>query len=220
MKKYLLAAALLALAAPAHAESFTLDPVHSQVMFAADHLGFSHSHGRFADVTGTFNFDEKTPEKASANLVIKTASLAMDDAAWDEHLKSADFFNVAKFPDMTFKTTSVFKGEGNTAKVTGDLTLLGVTKPVTLDVTYNKGAIHPMTKKYTAGFSATGTLKRSDFGMAYGLPGIGDDVKLMIEIEGTRAAKAGDKADAAPKAEAAPAEDKAEATDAGEKTDE
>lgn len=199
MKKYLLAAALIALAAPAKADTFALDPVHSQVMFAADHLGFSHSHGRFADVTGSFDFDEKHPEKATATLTIKTASLAMDDKAWDDHLKSADFFNVAKFPEMTFKTTSVFKGEGNTAKVTGDLTLLGVTKPVTMDVTFNKGAIHPMSKKYTAGFSATGTLKRSDFGMTYGLPGIGDDVKLMVEIEGSRATKAGD--DAAPKAE-------------------
>ncbi len=179
-------ALLLASATTGRAAEFTLDPVHSQVMFSVSHLGYSHSHGRFADVTGTFNFDEKSPAAAKASVSVKTASLRMDDNAWEEHLKGSDFFNVTQFPEMTFKTTAVEVTGDKTAKVTGDLTLLDVTKPIVLDVTYNKGAVHPMNKKYTAGFSARGNLKRSDFGMAYGLPGIGDDVTLIIEAEGTR----------------------------------
>lgn len=183
---FLTLALLLASATPGRAAEFTLDPVHSQVMFSVSHLGYSHSHGRFADVTGTFNFDEKSPAAAKASVSVKTASLRMDDNAWEEHLKGSDFFNVTQFPEMTFKTTAVEVTGDKTAKVTGDLTLLDVTKPIVLDVTYNKGAVHPMNKKYTAGFSARGNLKRSDFGMAYGLPGIGDDVTLIIEAEGTR----------------------------------
>jgi polyisoprenoid-binding protein YceI len=179
-------------ALPASAADYAIDPVHTQVMFSVSHLGFSHSHGRFADVTGSFSFDEKAPAAAAAEVKIATASLRMDDNAWEEHLKSGDFFNVAQLPEMTFKTTAVEVTGEKTGRVTGDLTLLGVTRPVTLDVTYNKGAVHPMSKKFTAGFSARGTLKRSDFGMTYGRPGVGDEVALLIEVEGTQKGAAGE----------------------------
>ncbi|HEX2753257.1 MAG TPA: YceI family protein, partial [Alphaproteobacteria bacterium] len=124
---------------------------------------------------------------------IDTNSLTMDDDAWEKHLKNEDFFNVEKFPAMTFKSTKVEKTGDNTGRVTGDLTLLGVTKPVTLDVIFNKGGIHPYSKKYVAGFSATGKLNRSEFGMTYGLPGVGDEVNISIEVEGIREEPAADK---------------------------
>ena len=101
-------------------------------------------------------------------------------------MKNEDFFNVEKFPEMTFKSTGVTVTGENTGDVTGDLTLLGVTKPVTLHVTFNKAGKHPMGDKYAAGFSATGTLRRSDFGMDYGLPMVSDEVELRIEVEGVR----------------------------------
>src|SRR5690606_12273607 len=105
---------------------------------------------------------------SSTEVTIDTSSISMNHEAWENHLKNADFFDVEKFPTMTFKSTKVERTGEKTAKMTGDLTLLGVTKPVTLDVTLNKSDLHPFHKKMAAGFSATGTLKRSDFGMNYG----------------------------------------------------
>ncbi|MDD9899735.1 MAG: YceI family protein [Alphaproteobacteria bacterium] len=179
--------------AQAAVEEYDFDKKHTQVFFKVSHLGFSISHGRFNEVDGGFSFDLDHPEKSSVNVTIKTDSLDMGQDGWDEHLKGEDFFKVEAFPEMTFKSTAVEVTGEKTAKVTGDLTLLGVTKPVTLDVTYNKAGIHPFGGKYVAGFSATGMLKRSDFGMTYGLPNIGDDVHMMIEVEGFRK---GDEADA------------------------
>ena len=181
----------LAFIAPAHAASadqyqYTLDPVHTQIMFNIDHLGFSQSHGRFTKFSGGFHFDEDAPEKSSVNVTIDTNSIFMNSSEWENHLKNADFFNVTAFPQMTFKSTSVAKTSDRTATVTGDLTLLGVTKPVVLDVIFNKAGIHPYNKNYISGFSVKGSLKRSDFGMNFGLPGIGDDVNLDIEVEGVR----------------------------------
>jgi polyisoprenoid-binding protein YceI len=191
MKKLLplLFAALVFVTASAQAADtpkFTYDPAHTQVMFSVSHLGFSFSHGRFTKFMGGFSFDENQPEQSAADMTIETGSLVMDSAEWEQHLKGADFFNTEKFPTMTFKTTKVEKTGDKTAKVTGDFTLLGVTKPITLDVTFNNAGIHPYSKSYVAGFSATGTIKRSDFGMSYGLPGVGDDVSLNIQVEGTR----------------------------------
>lgn len=178
--------ALLFIAAPAAAETarFDIEKPHTQIMFSVEHLGFSHSYGKFTDFDGHINFDQAAPEKSSVEVTIKTASINMDDQKWDDHLKNADFFNVEKFPVMTFKSTKVEKTGEKNAKVTGDLTLLGVTKPVALDVVFNKRGEHPYTKNDHIGFSAKGALKRSDFGMSYGIPGVGDDVALVIEVEG------------------------------------
>lgn len=155
-------------------------------MFSVGHLGFSFSHGKFLKFDGGFTFDVEKPENSAVDVTIDTASLNMDSVEWDSHLKNADFFNVEKFPNMTFKSTKIEKTGDNTGKITGDLTLLGVTKPVTLDVTYNKSGVHPYSKNFIAGFSATGTLLRSDFGMNYGLPGVADEVALNIQVEGIR----------------------------------
>lgn len=172
--------------AKADVEQYEFDKAHTQIFFAVNHLGFSNSHGKFLDFDGGFTFDREAPEKSNIDVTIKTASVDMDDEKWDEHLKNADFFNVEEFPEMTFKSTAIEVTGENTANITGDLTLLGVTKPVTLAVTHNKSGEHPFSGKYVAGFSATGTLKRSEFGMNYGLPAVGDDVKIIIEVEGVR----------------------------------
>lgn len=187
MKKLvsLILAAALFTATPVMAapQKYEFDTVHTQIMFSVGHMGYSFSHGKFNKFTGALNLDLEQPEKSSVDVTIDTASIDLDDEKWNTHLKGADFFNVEKFPSMTFKSTKVEKTGENTGKVTGDLTILGVTKPVTLDVTLNKAAVHPYYKKDAAGFSATGSIKRSDFGMNYGLPGVADDVSIKIEVE-------------------------------------
>ena len=123
------------------------------------------------------------------DVTIKTESIDMDSEKWDDHMKSPDFFNVEEFADMTFKSTSIEITGEKTANITGDLTLLGVTKPVVLKTTYNKSDKHPFSGKYVSGFSAETIVKRSEFGMTYGLPGVGDDVHVRIEVEGYRTEK-------------------------------
>lgn len=178
--------------APARAEvqTYEFDKLHTQILFFADHIGYSKSHGVFRDFDGQFVFDTAQPEKSSVNVTIKTASLDMGDEKWDTHLKGADFFNIEKFPDMTFKSTSITVTGENTADITGDLTLLGVSKPVVLHVKHNKSGLHPMTNQHMAGFSATAMIDRADWGMAYGSPMMGTDVELRIEVEGTRSDEA------------------------------
>ncbi len=183
-----LAAVVFLSAVPAFAqvETYDFDKAHTQIVFQADHLGFSKSHGMFTDFDGAFTIDRGKPENSSVEIVIKTDSIDMNMEKWDEHMKNEDFFNVAKFPEMTFKSTKIEITGENTANMTGDLTLLGVTKPVTLAVTHNKSGPFPFGDKYVAGFSATGTLNRADWGMTYGTPAMGTDVILRIEVEGVR----------------------------------
>lgn len=178
-------AAALLIAAPAHAEvkRFTLETPHTQVLFSVNHLGFSHSYGQFRDYNGTIDYDTDTPANSKVDVTIKTASIDMGTEKWDEHLKGADFFDVEKFPDMTFKSTKVDVTGADTANITGDLTILGVTKPVVLAAKLNKMGPHPMSGKDHVGFSATTSIKRSDFGMNYGIPNVGDEVSITIEVE-------------------------------------
>lgn len=187
MLRRLLAGLLLAAAitAPAMAETkkYTFDKSHTQILFFVNHLGFSNSNGKFLDFDGTINFDPAKPETGNVDVVIKTDSLNMDDAKWDEHLKAKDFFNVAAFPTMAFKSTGVKLKDAKHATMSGDLTMLGVTKPVSLDVTLNKCDVHPMTKQPTCGFDATATLKRSEWGMNAFVPMVSDEVKIMITVE-------------------------------------
>jgi len=183
-----LAATLLGAAAAAGAsETFKIDAEHASVGFAVSHLGYSNMMGRFGTVAGSFVLNEANPAASSVAVEIDAASIDTNHAKRDAHLKSPDFFNVAEFPTLTFKSTRIEPTGEKTAKVTGELTLLGVTKPVVLDVTFNRKAPHPLPQYkgvLVAGFSATGTLKRSDFGMSYALPGVGDEVRLFLEIEG------------------------------------
>lgn len=179
----LLLAATPALAAP---DKYSFDPAHTQILFSVSHLGFSHSHGRFNKLDGSFTFDEKNPAASTIDMTIDTSSVDMGSNEWDDAVTADALLNAKKFPKMTFKSTGVTKTGDKTGSVTGDLTLLGVTKPVTLNVTYNKSGNHPYTKNHLAGFSASATLKRSEFGMVKYLPDVGDDVTITIEVEGIR----------------------------------
>lgn len=166
------------------AETYTLDSGHADVVFMVSHFGYSDTIGRIGDVKGTITFDEAAVENSAVDIVMQSASLDTNHTKRDEHLKSADFFNVEEHPTITFKSTGIAKTGDNTGTLTGDLTLLGVTKPVTLDVTFNLKAPHPiLTGKEAVGFSARGSIKRTDFGMATYAPAIGDDVELIIEVE-------------------------------------
>lgn len=178
----------VAFSAPAKAqiELYDFDKAHTQILFFIDHLGFSKSQGEFHEYDGMFTFNRGEPEKSSVEIAIQTSSIDMDDEKWNTHMKNEDFFGVEKFPTMTFKSTAIEITGEKTANLIGDLTILETTKPVTLDVTYNKSGKHPFNGKFVSGFSATTQIKRSDFGMTYGLPMIGDEVDIMIEVEGFR----------------------------------
>lgn len=172
-------------ALPAGLEKFTYDPSHTQVFFVVNHLGFSHSRGRFTKFDGFFLLDEKNPENSKAEMTIDVNSLEMGSPIWNEHTQ-AKFLNGGIHPLIAFHSTKIVRTGETTADMTGELSLHGVTKPVTLQVTLNKLGEHPMNKNKMAGFSLKGTLKRSDFGMTEALPMIGDDVALEIEVEGIR----------------------------------
>jgi len=178
--------ALAGLASPALAADYKIDPSHTHVLFSVDHLGFSKMIGLFTDTSGTISFDPANVGASKLNVVIKTASLATQFGPRDTDLKGADWFNVAEFPDMTFAGTTYTKKTDNAGEVSGNLTLLGVTKPVTFAVTLNKAGVRPTDKADAVGFSVHGTLTRSDFGLKTYVPYIGDKIDLWIETEATR----------------------------------
>ncbi len=171
------------------AQNYTLEPVHTQILFFCDHLGFSNSQGEFLEFDGTFMFDPEQVEASTAEVTIQTASINMDNHKWDDHMKNEDFFAVEKFPTMTFKSTKVESISANQMNVHGELTILDQTHPVTLAVTHNKSGVHPFSGKFIAGFSATTTIKRSTYGMTYGLPALGDEVEIRLEVEGEKSAQ-------------------------------
>jgi len=184
MKQTLLAAALVVLpfAAAGAVEELELDSSHTYPNFSVSHLGFSTLHGRFNETSGKVVVD-RDGGKSSVRVVIKTGSVDTGHEKRDKHLSSADFFDVAKYPEMTYESTKVTFTGAETARVEGNLTMHGVTKPVALDVTRFRCADHPMKKTLVCGFDAQGTLKRSEFGIAYGVPNIGDEITLSIEAE-------------------------------------
>jgi len=181
-----LSAALLlgGVSAFAQSSSWAIDTNHSQVNFQIRHLGASNVRGSISGVTGTVVWDEKDPSKSSVEATINTTTVSTNNDARDKDLKSPNFFNVEKFPTMTFKSTAV-TGTSGKLQVIGDLTLAGVTKSVTLDVDGPTAPIKGMGGKMVIGFSATGVVKRSDFNFAskYSSPVLGDDVKFTIDVE-------------------------------------
>ena len=184
----LLAAALLAGSVPAFATTYTLDPNHTQVQFIWNHYGFSNLTAQFGKVEGTLEFDAADPTKASVNATIAIDSVDTNVKKLDGVLASGDYFNAAKFPAATFKSTRVEKGATpDRLKVTGDLTIHGVTKPLTLDVKVTKVGEHPLRKAPAAGFDATATLKRSEFGITKYLPNVADEVKIHVVAEAIEA---------------------------------
>jgi polyisoprenoid-binding protein YceI len=161
--------------------SYTIDGGHTQIVFAYDHMGFSNNMGVIAMPTGTLTLDPKAPTAAMVSVDIPVANLKTGVPALDEHLMKADFFDAAKFPTAKFVSTAV-KVEGTGATITGNLTIKGITKPVTLDAEfYGAGKAPAMAGgKENVGFVATGSIKRSDFGMGYGVPMVGDAIELKI----------------------------------------
>lgn len=164
------------------AESYKLDTVHTQIMFTVNHLGFSNPSGSFVKFDGGFDFDEGNFENSSAQVTIQTSSIDMNDGTWNEHLSGEQWFDVAKYPTMEFKSTKVVKTGDKTMDVTGDLTLHGVTKPVTLKVTFNKKGDMMGTQK--AGFNAATTIDRTQFGMSTYAPMVGANIDIRINVEG------------------------------------
>ncbi|MBX9725788.1 MAG: YceI family protein [Rickettsiales bacterium] len=163
--------------------TYVIDPSHTSVNFGISHLGFSTYQGRFNTIAGSLNFDPKAPEQSTLTVTIDAASIDTNHAELEGKLKSADWFDTAKFPTATFTSTSITKLTDTTGKLTGDLTLHGVTKPVTLDVTFNGAGNNPFANVPQLGFSAKGSIKRSDFGISQYLPAVGDEVSIMIESE-------------------------------------
>ncbi|HWQ39448.1 MAG TPA: YceI family protein [Burkholderiales bacterium] len=171
-----------ALAAP---ESYTVDPAHTYPGFEINHLGFSNMRGTFDSTRGRIVLD-RTAGTGSIEIVIDTASIDTGHAKRDEHLRAEDFFNVAVFPAMSYKSTRLtFEGD-RLAGVDGELTLLGKTLPVSLTITNFNCGQNPINKKHVCGANAVTTLKRSQFGMTAYLPGIGDEVRITIGIEAVR----------------------------------
>ncbi len=180
-----LAAALSLFAASAFAAPVTykLDPNHTNVLASWSHFGFSNPFANFGQVDGTLVYDAEDVSKSSVEVKLPLAGLNSFTADFDEHLRSADFFDAAKYPEITFKSTKVESAGKGKLKVTGDLTVKGVTKPAVLDVTLNKAGVQPLAKREAVGFDATTTLKRSEFGVDKYVPNVSDEVKLQITTE-------------------------------------
>lgn len=164
------------------AETYKLDASHTAITWHVNHFGFSTPSGKFMSVDGEVTLDEANPAASSVKVTVDVNGINSGVAKLDEHLKTPDFFDVAKFPTATFTSTKVTPTGKDTAKVDGNLTLHGVTKPVTLDVKLNKLGENMMKLK-TAGFTASTTIKRSEFGITTYVPNLGDDVKIEIESE-------------------------------------
>jgi len=176
---------LAAVSAQADTATYKIDPVHTQVIFFVTHLGLSNSSGKFHVAEGsTLQLDPTNPSTAVVQVKINTDTLDMGDATWKEHVSGDKFLDVKKYPTMEFKSTKVEAAGDKKLKVTGDLTLHGVTKSVVLDAKINNIVPqHPMTKVPAAGFSATTHIKRSDFGMTQMAAAVGDDVMIALEVE-------------------------------------
>jgi polyisoprenoid-binding protein YceI len=180
---FALTGAALAQGAPPPAQSgtYNLEPIHAMVMFGVSHFGFSDYYGQFPGATGSLTLDAANPAASHLDVSVPVANVWTASDKLTGELKGADWLDVAKYPAMTFKSTSITVTGPTTADVAGDLTIHGVTKPVVLKATFKRGAVFPLNKKYMIGFDATGHVKRSDFGITkYVNFGLGDDVDLII----------------------------------------
>jgi len=187
MRRLVFVTGILALAAPlalAQTSTWTSDPAHSEVDFSITHMSISNVHGRFGKVAATILYNEADVTKSSVTATIGADTVDTGVDQRNTHLKSPDFFDIANFPTATFTSTSVAKN-GNKLTISGSLTLHGVTKPVVLEAEGPTGPVPGMDHKPHAGFSATTTIKRTDFGIGAKFPAamVGDEVKLDIELE-------------------------------------
>lgn len=190
MKKILAAAALVGLsttAAFAAPEKYVLDSSHSQIVFSYNHLGFSTGVGMFSGFEGEIMFDQEDPANSSVSVSMPLNSMLTGWQARFDHFMSADFFGAEGDEQITFTSSKIEVTGDSTAHITGDLTLNGVTKSVVLDATLNQVGDHPMAGKPWAGFDATTTLVRSDFGLGKFAPYVGDEVSVQISVEAMKA---------------------------------
>ncbi|TQS72631.1 polyisoprenoid-binding protein [Rhodobacteraceae bacterium] len=190
MKTMILAAGLaaaFATTAVADTETYTLDPSHSQIVFDYNHLGFSTTTGMFSGFEGTIEFDAENPADSSVEVDFPTDSLI---TGWDgrtKHFLTDDFFGAEENPEISFKSTSIEVTGDDTGEITGDLTINGITKPITIDATMTQMGEHPMEKKPWVGFDGTTTIVRSDFDMGQFAPYVSDEVQVRISIEAMKA---------------------------------
>jgi polyisoprenoid-binding protein YceI len=162
--------------------SYALNRDHSRIMFSISHFIVSSTQGQFTAFDGKLNFESQTPERGTVIIHVSAGSISTDNSARDAHLRTADFFDVAKFPQITFESTGLVKMSSSTGRLTGNLSLHGVTKPITLNVTLRAADMNAE----RLDFSVAGTVKRSDYGMNNYMGVIGDEVTLDIEAEFNR----------------------------------
>ena len=184
--------ALSLAAGPARAERFAIDPVHTRIAFQVSHAGFSWPVGSFSGASGVLDFDQADWKNSRVEVKFPVSSLDLGDADWQGKILDPTFFDAKRFPEARFVSTRVEPTGTDTADVSGELSLHGVTRPVLLHVKLNALARHPMTFRRTAGFSATGTLSRKEFGMDHWAKVVGDEVRLILEVEATRDRDAGE----------------------------
>ncbi|MBN8542730.1 MAG: polyisoprenoid-binding protein [Alphaproteobacteria bacterium] len=162
---------------------YTLDKSHASVTFTVKHLGFSNYTARFDGVDAKLDFNAKDVTKSKLEVTIDTGSASVNNPKMEEKWDGPAFFNIAQFPTATFKATKIEKTSDTEGTITGDFTMLGVTKPVTLRTTFNGAGFNPYAAANVLGFSAIGKLNRSDFGLKEYLPAVGDEVKFYVEVE-------------------------------------
>lgn len=163
--------------------SYQLDPRHTTVLFKVDHLGLSKFVGRFNRVEATLDYDPENPAAAKLSAMIFTGSVDVNNPDFAATLTGSSWFDSSRYPHANFITTAVELVDGNRARFLGDLTMLGISAPIALDIHFNGGADNMLTGRYTLGFSATSTFKRSQFGMSQYIPAIGDDIEIEVHAE-------------------------------------
>jgi polyisoprenoid-binding protein YceI len=188
LSRFALAMTLVVSSTPLYAMTYTFEPGHTQGVIRWNHLGFANPSAHFSMVEGTLEFDETAPAKSSVSVTIPLAALSTGVPDLDEDFRSTDFFDLAKFPTATFKSTKVEKnGDSGGLKVSGELNLHGIIRPIILDVTVNKVGTNPRDKLPTVGFEASAVLNRSDFGLGRYVPQVSDEIRLHITAEAAEA---------------------------------
>lgn len=163
--------------------SYVLDPAHGKITWSVDHMGFSTYVGQFTDIAANLDLDVRNPAASKLDASVRMDSVGTFHDGLDKHLQSADFFDTAKFPSASFRTTGIRLIDRDTANISGNLTLRGVTKPIVIKADFNQAGINPVDKLYSLGFDGEAKIRRSDFGVNYGLPLLGDEVTLHLEAE-------------------------------------
>lgn len=163
--------------------SYVLDAAHGKITWSVDHMGFSTYVGQFTGVDAALDLNVANPSASRLVANVKTDSVGSFNQALDDHLKTADFLDTANHPTARFQATSIRMTDADSAEIIGNLTLRGVTRPIVMTADFNQAGVNPVDQKYTVGFDGEATIKRSDFGISYGLPLLGDEVTLHMEAE-------------------------------------